>query len=148
MLNPDVVDVILAKKKTKTPRKTQKNNNLQKTKRILISKCQLKRGQFLHLVCQGDQPAPPAPRQLRHYSQTVEEAIRHLHKLERKRSTPVRRRLSRAQAILGRITPTGWVPVSGMNTSFTNTYCNKALWTSLIRKTAKCRTHDRLFRFG
>jgi len=43
-----------------------------------------------------------------------EEAIPHLFKQERKRSTPVRRRLSRTQAVLGKAIPRGWVPVLGM----------------------------------
>jgi len=42
------------------------------------------------------------------------EAIPHLCKQERKRPTPVRRRLSRAHAVLGRVIPGGWVPVSRM----------------------------------
>ena len=33
-------------------------------------------------------------------------------KQERKRPTPVRKRLSRTQALLGRVIPGGWVPVS------------------------------------
>ena len=42
-------------KKTKTPRKTQKNNNLKNTK------CQQEGAQFLHLACQGGRldPLPP-----------------------------------------------------------------------------------------
>jgi len=38
----------------------------------------------------------------------------HLYKQERKRPTPVRRRLSWAQALLGRVIPRGCVPVSGI----------------------------------
>jgi len=148
MLNPDVVDVILAKKKNENTSKNTKKQQPTENQTNPNIKMSAKEGEVFTFSLSGGSTRPPAPRQLRHYSQTVEEAIRHLHKQERKRSTPVRRRFSRAQAILGRITPTGWVPVSGMNASFTNTYCNKALWTSLIRKTAKCRTHDRLFRFG
>jgi len=41
------------------------------------------------------------------HSQASEEAIPHLYKQERKRPTPVRRRLSRIQALLGRIIPGG-----------------------------------------
>jgi len=40
--------------------------------------------------------------------------IPHLYMQEWKRPTPVRRRLSRTQALLGRVIPGGWVPVSGM----------------------------------
>jgi len=39
-------------KKNETPQKTQKNNNLLKTKRILNAKISAKEGQFLHSVCQ------------------------------------------------------------------------------------------------
>ena len=39
------------------------------------------------------------------HSQAAEEAIPHLYKQEQKRSTPVRRRFSRTQAVLGRIIP-------------------------------------------
>jgi len=42
-------------------------------------------------------------------------ATPHLCKQERKRQTPVRRRLSRIHAILGRVIPGGWVPLSRMN---------------------------------
>ena len=38
--------------------------------------------------------------------------IPHLYKQERKRPTPVQRRLSRTQAVLGRVITRGWVPVS------------------------------------
>jgi len=48
------------------------------------------------------------------HSQATEEAILHLHKQERKRPTPVRRRLSRTQAVLGRVIPGVCVPVSGI----------------------------------
>ena len=48
------------------------------------------------------------------HSQAAEEAIPHLYKHERKRPTPVRRWLNRTQALLGRVIPGGWVPVSGM----------------------------------
>jgi len=48
------------------------------------------------------------------HSQAAEEAIPLLYKQEWKRRTPVRRRLSRTQALLGRIIPGGWVPVSGI----------------------------------
>jgi len=37
------------------------------------------------------------------HSQAAEEAIPHLYKQERKRPTPVRRRLSRIHAVLGRV---------------------------------------------
>jgi len=54
-------------KKTKTPQKTQKNNNLLKIKRILNTlKSQLKGAQFLHLAFQGGS-SPLAPRHLRHW---------------------------------------------------------------------------------
>jgi len=39
------------------------------------------------------------------HSHAAEEAISHLYKQERKRPTPVRRRLSRTQAFLGRVIP-------------------------------------------
>jgi len=39
------------------------------------------------------------------HSQAAEETIPHLYKHERKRPTPLRRRLSRTQALLGRVTP-------------------------------------------
>jgi len=45
---------------------------------------------------------PSAP-----YSQSAEEAIPHLYKQERKRPTPMRRRLSRTQAFLGRVIRVG-----------------------------------------
>jgi len=48
------------------------------------------------------------------HSQAAKEAIPHLCKQEQKRQTPVRRRLSRTHAILGRVIPGGWMPVSGM----------------------------------
>jgi len=48
------------------------------------------------------------------HSQAAEEAIPHLYKQERKRPTPVRRRLSRTQALLGRVIPGVCVPVSGI----------------------------------
>ena len=41
------------------------------------------------------------------HSQAAEEDIPHLYKQERKRPTPVRRRLSRTQALLGRVTSGG-----------------------------------------
>ena len=44
----------------------------------------------------------------------AERAIPHLYRQERKHPTPVRRRLSRTQALLGRVIPEGWVPVSGI----------------------------------
>ena len=47
------------------------------------------------------------------HSQTAEKAIPHLHKQERKHPTPVRRRLSRTHALLGRVFPGVCVPVSG-----------------------------------
>jgi len=49
-----------------------------------------------------DKPGSSAP-----HSQAAEEAIPHLYKQERKRPTPVRRRLSRTQALLGRVTLRG-----------------------------------------
>jgi len=48
------------------------------------------------------------------HSQAAEEAIPHLYKQEQKRPTPVRKRLSRTQALLARVIPRRWVPVSGM----------------------------------
>jgi len=45
---------------------------------------------------------------------TAEEAMPHLYKQERKLPTPVRRRLSRTQALLGRAIPGGQVPMSRM----------------------------------
>ena len=44
------------------------------------------------------------------HSQVAEEAIPHLYKQERKRPTPVRRRLSGTNAVIGRVIP-GWVSV-------------------------------------
>ena len=41
-------------------------------------------------------------------SQAAEEVIPHLYRQEWKRPTPVRRRLSRMQAVLGRVIPGGW----------------------------------------
>ena len=51
----------------------------------------------------------PAP-----HSKAAEEAISHFYKQERKRPTAVRRWLSRTQALLGRVIPGGWMPVSEM----------------------------------
>jgi len=48
------------------------------------------------------------------HSQAAEEAIPQLYKQEQKRSTPVRRRLSQTQVLLGRVISGGWVPVSGI----------------------------------
>ena len=48
------------------------------------------------------------------HSQAAEEAIPHLYKQERKRPTPVRQRLSRTQALLGRVIPGEWAPVPGI----------------------------------
>jgi len=48
------------------------------------------------------------------HSQGAEEAIPHLYRQERKRPTPVPRRLSRSHAVLGRAIPRRLVPVSGM----------------------------------
>jgi len=48
------------------------------------------------------------------HSQATEETIPNLYKQERKRPTPVRRRLSRTQALLWRVIPGRWVPVSRM----------------------------------
>jgi len=44
------------------------------------------------------------------HSQAAEEAIPHLYKQQRKRPTQVLRRLSRTQALPGRVAPRGWVP--------------------------------------
>jgi len=52
---------ILAKKQTKTPRKTQKNTTYWKPLEYWISKCQLKGAQFLHLTCQGGGSPPCLP---------------------------------------------------------------------------------------
>ena len=49
------------------------------------------------------------------HSQAAEETIPHLYKQERKRPTPVRRRSSRTQALLGRVISGVCVPVSGIN---------------------------------
>ena len=48
------------------------------------------------------------------HSQAAEEDILHLYKQEQKHPTPVRRRLSRMQAVLGRVIPGVCAPVSGM----------------------------------
>ena len=48
------------------------------------------------------------------HSQAAEEAIPHLYRRERKRPTPVRRRLRRTQALLGMVIPEVCVPVSGI----------------------------------
>jgi len=48
------------------------------------------------------------------HSQAAERAITHLCKQKRKRLTPMRRRLSRTHAVLGRTIPGGWVPVLGI----------------------------------
>ena len=47
---------------------------------------------------------------LRHTQKAAEQAIPHLYKQERDRPTPVRRRLCRTQALLGRVIPRGLVP--------------------------------------
>jgi len=47
-------------------------------------------------------------------SQAAEEVLSNMCKQERKRPAPVRRRLSRTQAVLGKVIPGGWVPVAGM----------------------------------
>jgi len=47
------------------------------------------------------------------HSQATEEAIPYLYKQERKRPTPVQRRLSRTQALLGRVIPGVWLTVVG-----------------------------------
>jgi len=57
IVNPNVMGVHTSKK-TKTPRKTQKNNNLLKTKRILSIKISAKGGPALHLACQGGGSLP------------------------------------------------------------------------------------------
>jgi len=46
------------------------------------------------------------------HSQAAEEAIPHLYKKEQKLQTPARRWLSWTQAVLERVIPEGWVPVS------------------------------------
>jgi len=59
-------------------------------------------------------------------------AIPHLYRQERKRPTPVRRRLSRTQALLGRVIPGGCVPVSGIEVrSFVGlyAYCTFHWWS-------------------
>jgi len=48
------------------------------------------------------------------HTQAAEVATTHLYRQESKRPTPVRRRFSRTQALLGRVIPEEWVPVSGM----------------------------------
>ena len=48
------------------------------------------------------------------HSQAVEDAIRHLYKQERKRTTPVGRRLSRTQALLRRVIPGALMAASGI----------------------------------
>ena len=48
------------------------------------------------------------------HSQAAEKAIPNLYRQERKRPTPVRRRLSRTQALLWRVATVGYLPVSGM----------------------------------
>ena len=48
------------------------------------------------------------------HSQASMEAIPHLYKQERKRPKPVRKRLSRTQAVFGRVILREWVTVSGM----------------------------------
>ena len=46
--------------------------------------------------------------------QAAEAAVPHLCKQERKRPTPVRRRLRRTHAVLARAIPRGWVPMLGL----------------------------------
>jgi len=46
--------------------KTQKNNNLPKTKRILQPKCKLSGARFVHFACQWEQ-FTPLPHQLHHW---------------------------------------------------------------------------------
>jgi len=58
------------------------------------------------------------------HSQTAEEDIPHLYKQERKRPTPVRRWLSRTQALLGLLIKGGWVPVSGIKGRSPGVFCN------------------------
>ena len=48
------------------------------------------------------------------HSQAAEGAIPHFCKQERKCSTLLWRRLSRTQALRGRVAPRGWLPMSGM----------------------------------
>jgi len=58
------------------------------------------------------------------HSQDAEEVIPHLYKQEQKRPTPVRRPLSRTQALLGRVIPEGWVPMLGMKVRNLAVLCN------------------------
>jgi len=51
---------------------------------------------------------------LQRHTQAAEEAIPHLCKQERKRPIPVRKGQSRIDAVLGRVIPEEWVPVTGM----------------------------------
>ena len=48
------------------------------------------------------------------HSQAAKEAIPYLYEQEKKHPTPMRRRLSRTQALLRRVVPGGWVLLSGM----------------------------------
>jgi len=47
------------------------------------------------------------------HSQAVQKAMPHLYKLQRKRATPVRRRLSGTKALRGRVIPEGWCRCRG-----------------------------------
>jgi len=57
------------------------------------------------------------------HSQAAEEAIPYLYKQEWKRPNLVQRRLSWTQALLGRVIPGEWVPVSGMKMQSCGTVC-------------------------
>ena len=57
IVNPDVVDVCTRLKTENTP-KTQEKQQPTENQRMLISKYQLKRAQFLHLACRGGRLAP------------------------------------------------------------------------------------------
>jgi len=61
------------------------------------------------------------------HSQAADGDIPHLCKQERKPSTPVRRRLSRSHAILGRAVQGGWVPTSGMKLQSLVVFSNQSV---------------------
>jgi len=65
-MNLDVVDVNTGSKKNENTPKTQKNNNLLKTKKILNVKMSAKGGPFSTFSLPGGAVRPLAPRQLRH----------------------------------------------------------------------------------
>jgi len=75
-VNSDVVNFYISKntKKTKTSRKTQRNNNLLKTKRVLNIKMSAKGGPVLDLACQGA-ICLPATLQARHWSHSQSHTI-------------------------------------------------------------------------